>query len=414
MVCPRETKKRPERKELRMKYDFTTVMDRRGHDIIAAEVIPFDHVSVEEGFSTIPMWVADMSFPTPPFILEAMAERLRFPNLGYFAEPEAYARTIMDWHRTRKGVTDLTPDCIGYENGVLGGVSSAVRALTSPGDPILLHAPTYVGFTHVLEDTGRRAVHSKLIRDTEGVWRMDYEDMDRKLKEHRIHLAIFCSPHNPTGRVWEEWEIKRAMEVYAANHCLVISDEIWSDIIMPGYRHIPTQSVSPDAKARTIAFYAPSKTFSLAGLIGSYHVVYDPLLRDRLRREGALTHYNSQNVLSMAALLGAYTHGAEWVDELCAVLNDNIRYAVDFIHAHFSGVSVMRPQGTYMLFLDCGEWCKAHGTSIGELQHRGVRKGVIWQNGEAFLWPDSIRMNLALPNSLLREAMSRLERYAFV
>ena len=183
---------------------------------------------------------------------------------------------------------------------------------------------------------------------------------------------------------------------------------------MPGYRHIPTQSVSPDANARTIAFYAPSKTFSLAGLIGSYHVVYDPLLRDRLRREGALTHYNSQNVLSMAALLGAYTHGAEWVDELCAVLNDNIQYAVDYIHAHFPGVSVMRPQGTYMLFLDCGEWCKAHGTSIGELQRRGVRKGVIWQNGEAFLWPDSIRMNLALPNSLLREAMSRLERYAFV
>jgi hypothetical protein len=155
--------------------------------------------------------------------------------------------------------------------------------LTAPGEEILLHAPTYVGFTHVLENTGRNAVHSDLIRDEQGVWRMDYEDMDRKLKEHKIHLAIFCSPHNPTGRVWERWEIERAMEIYAKNDCVVISDEIWSDIIMPGFRHIPTQSVSEDAKQRSIAFYAPSKTFSLAGLIGSYHVVYNDRLRDRLR-----------------------------------------------------------------------------------------------------------------------------------
>ena len=396
-----------------MKYDFTTVLDRRGHDIVAAEMIPFEQASVAEGVSAIPMWIADMSFPTAPFILEAMEERLRFPNLGYFSEPDAYYQAIMDWHRTRKGVRDLTPQCIGYENGVLGGVSSAIRVLTSPGDAVLLHSPTYVGFTHVLENTGRKAVHSPLVRDAEGIWRMDYADMDRKLKENKIHLAVFCSPHNPTGRVWEEEEIRRAMEVYAENHCLVISDEIWSDLIMPGHRHIPTQSVSADAKNRTIAFYAPSKTFSLAGLIGSYHVVYEERLRDRLRREGELTHYNSQNVLSMAALLGAYTRGAEWVDELCGVLDRNLAYAVDFIRSRFSGVQVMRPQGTYMLFLDCGEWCRRSGVSIQELQRRGVQAGVIWQNGETFLWPDSIRMNLALPFSLLQEAMERLDRHAF-
>jgi cystathionine beta-lyase len=271
-----------------------------------------------------------------------------------------------------------------------------------------------VGFTHVLENLGRTAVHSRLIRDEHGIWRMDFEDMDRKLKENRIHLAIFCSPHNPTGRVWERRELEQAMEVYAANHCVVISDEIWSDILMPGVRHIPTQSVSADAKARTIAFYAPSKTFSLAGLIGSYHVVYNPLLRDRLRHEGDLTHYNSQNVLSMAALIGAYRYGADWVDELCAVLERNLRFACDFIGKEFPGVHVMMPQGTYMLFLDCGEWCASHGVSIRELQHRGVRAGVIWQNGESFLWPDSIRMNLALPFSLVEESMLRLKREVFV
>ena len=397
-----------------MHYDFTTVLDRHGHDIIAADMIPFRDAAVESGFSTIPMWIADMSFPTAPCVLEALEERLRFPNFGYFAAPDAYYRAIIDWHRQRKGVTGLEKEHIGYENGVLGGVSTAIRMLTTPGEEILLHAPVYVGFTHVLENTGRRALHTDLIRDGDGVWRMDYEDMDRKLREHKIHLAIFCSPHNPTGRVWERWEIEKAMEIYAANDCLVISDEIWSDILMPGVRHIPTQSVSEDAKMRTIAFYAPSKTFSLAGLIGSYHVVYNPRLRQRMAREGDMTHYNSQNVLSMAALIGAYTKGGDWVDEMCAVVDQNLRYACDFIEKNFPGVRVMRPQGTYMLFLDCGDWCRAHGVSIQELQRRGVRAGVIWQDGESFFWPDSIRMNLALPFSLLQEAMERLKTYAFL
>ena len=397
-----------------MNYDFTTVMDRRGHDLLATDVIPHEGVTVREGVTAIPMWIADMSFPTAPAVTEAIEERLRFPNFGYFSQSKEYYQAIIDWHRKRKQTENLSAEQIGYENGVLGGVSAAIRAFTSPGERILLHAPTYVGFTHVLENLGRTAVHSRLIRDEHGIWRMDFEDMDRKLKENRIHLAIFCSPHNPTGRVWERRELEQAMAVYAANHCVVISDEIWSDILMPGVRHIPTQSVSADAKARTIAFYAPSKTFSLAGLIGSYHVVYDPLLRDRLRHEGDLTHYNSQNVLSMAALTGAYRYGADWVDELCAVLEGNLRFACEFIGKEFPGVHVMMPQGTYMLFLDCGEWCVSHGVSIRELQHRGVRAGVIWQNGESFLWPDSIRMNLALPFSLVEESMVRLKREVFV
>lgn len=397
-----------------MNYDFTTVMDRRGHDLLATDVIPHEGVTVREGVTAIPMWIADMSFPTAPAVTEAIEERLRFPNFGYFSQSKEYYQAIIDWHRKRKQTENLSAEQIGYENGVLGGVSAAIRAFTSPGERILLHAPTYVGFTHVLENLGRTAVHSRLIRDEHGIWRMDFEDMDRKLKENRIHLAIFCSPHNPTGRVWERWELEQTMAIYAANHCVVISDEIWSDILMPGVRHIPTQSVSADAKARTIAFYAPSKTFSLAGLIGSYHVVYDPLLRDRLRHEGDLTHYNSQNVLSMAALTGAYRYGADWVDELCAVLEGNLRFACDFIGKEFPGVHVMMPQGTYMLFLDCGEWCVSHGVSIRELQHRGVRAGVIWQNGESFLWPDSIRMNLALPFSLVEESMVRLKREVFV
>ena len=398
-----------------MKYDFTTVLDRHGRDSEAFDKIPFAGVRPDEGFDVIPMWVADMSFPCAPSVMNAIYKRMEMPNFGYFELPKEYFDCIIDWQSRRNGVEGLRPEHIGYENGVLGGVSSAVQAFSAPGDKILVHSPTYVGFTHTMDDTGRIIIHSELKRDENGIWRMDYEDMDRKLKENNIHLAIFCSPHNPCGRVWERWEIERAMEVYAANDCVVISDEIWSDIIMPGHRHIPTQSVSEDAKNRVIAFYAPSKTFSLAGLVGSYHIIYNKYLRDRVVRQSAMTHYNDLNVLSVRALTGAFCReGEEWAEEMISVIDENIGYACGFISENFPGVSFMRPQGTYMLFLDCGEFCRAKGITITELQHRGIRCGVIWQNGEAFIYPNSIRMNLALPKSRLIEAMDRLKKYVFI
>lgn len=397
-----------------MRYDFTTYLDRRGRDSIAADFIPLPGVKPREGVEPIPMWVADMSFPIAPAVLEAIQKRLNFPSMGYFPTPEAYFQAIIDWQRRRHGVEALEREAIGYENGVLGGVSAAIQAFSAPGEKILLHAPTYVGFTHVLDGLGRKAEHSLLRMDENGIWRMDFEDMDRRLRENGIRLAIFCSPHNPTGRVWERWEIERAMEIFAANDCLVISDEIWSDLIMPGYRHIPTQSVSEDARQRTLAFYAPSKTFSLAGLIGSYHIVYNARLRDRLRRQSALSHYNNPNILSTYALIGAYNEGEAWADELCAVVDGNHARACAFFRDECPGVKLMRPQGSYMLFLDCGDWCDAHGVDFAALLRRGVEAGVIWQNGEDFFWPRSIRLNLALPRHKLDEALERLKNEAFI
>ena len=392
-----------------MPYDFTTMLDRRGRDSIAADYIPIPGASVRKGVEPIPMWVADMSFPVAPAILEAMQRRLDFPSLGYFPLPPAYYDAIISWQRRRNGVEGLTAEAIGYENGVLGGVSTAIQMLTAPGEKILLHAPTYVGFTHVLEDAGRTAVHSALRQDEHGVWRMDFADMEQKLREEKIHLAIFCSPHNPTGRVWERWEIEQAMALYAKYDCTVISDEIWSDILMPGHRHIPTQSVSEDAKRRTLAFYAPSKTFSLAGLVGSYHIVYDAALRDRLRRRSAVSHYNSPNILSVYALIAGYDKCEDWVDEMCRVIDANHAFACGHIERCWPGVTVMRPQGTYMLFLDCGAWCDENATAFPALLRRGVEAGVIWQNGEDFFAPRSIRLNLALPAEKLKEAFARLD-----
>ena len=194
----------------------------------------------------------------------------------------------------------------------------------------------------------------------------------------------------------------------------MISDEIWSDIILNGNRHIPLQSVSEDARNRTAAIYAPSKTFNLAGLIGSYHIIYNKALRDRIEKESSLSHYNTMNVLSMHALIGAYQpEGYEWVDELREVLSGNINYACQFIEEHFPGVHTARPEGTYMLFLDCSEWCAAHGCTIEEVMQAGWDVGVAWQDGRAFHGPCHIRVNLALPFSRVKEAFDRLARYVF-
>ena len=401
-----------------MKYDFTSIMDRHGMDAIAVDgpgTIPaFAPDKPKEGFDVIPMWIADMNFPTVPTIQEAIIERTKHPAFGYFMPREEYFAEIIKWQETRNGVTGLTPECIGYENGVLGGVIAALNCMCSRGDNVLLHSPTYVGFTAALENNGYKIIHSPMYIDQDQIWRMDFDDMEQKIVENKIHAAIFCSPHNPVGRVWERWEIERAMEIYKKHDVYVVSDEIWSDIIIGDHKHIPTQSVSEDARMRTAAMYAPSKTFNLAGLVGSYHIVYNTWLRDRMDKESGLCHYNSMNVLSMYALIGAYKpEGYEWVDEMCQTIRGNVDFACDYIAKHFEGVSVCRPQGTYMLFVDCTEWCKAHGKTIVELEKACWDVGVTVQDGRMFQAPCHLRMNLALPLSRVQEAFDRLDRYVF-
>lgn len=397
-----------------MKYDFTSILDRTGKDAIAVEKIPIPGAQVKAGFDRIPMWVADMNFPTVPTVIETMMERVQHPAYGYFDLSEEYYRSIIQWQETRNGVKGLKPEHIGYENGVLGGVISALNVMCSKGDSVLLHSPTYIGFTNCMKNNGYNIVHSPLRKDENGIWRMDFADMEKKIVENHIHATVFCSPHNPCGRVWERWEIEKVMELYKKHDVFVVSDEIWSDLILDGHKHIPTQSISEDAKNRTVAMYAPSKTFNLAGLVGSYHIIYNSWLRERVMKESSLSHYNEANVMSMHALIGAYKpEGYEWVDELRQVLTGNVEFACEYIKEHFEGIEVSKPEGTYMLFLDCTKWCEKHGKSIDELLRAGVEVGVIWQDGRPFHGPCHIRMNLALPLSRVKEAFERLERYVF-
>lgn len=400
-----------------MTYDFTTIMDRRGKDALAVDALgrlPGVPGAPKDGFDAIPMWVADMNFPTVPTIQEAIIRRVEHPAFGYFMPSDDYYNAIIDWQHKRNSVQGLTKEAIGYENGVLGGVASALAVFCSRGDNVLVHAPTYIGFTGTLTNNGYHIVHSPLVKDADGVWRMDFDDMEQKIIDNHIHAAIFCSPHNPTGRVWERWEIEQAMALYAKHDVFVISDEIWSDLILQGYQHIPTQSVSEDARQRTVALYAPSKTFNLAGLIGSYHIIYNEWIRDRVAKQSSLSHYNEMNVLSMHALIGAYQpEGHIWVDELRQVLSENVDFACQYITDHFDGVSVAKPQGTYMLFADCTDWCAAHDRTLDQVLQACWDVGVAVQDGRPFHGDCHIRMNLALPASRVREAFQRLDQYVF-
>ncbi len=401
-----------------MKYDFTTIMDRAGKDAIAIDglgLLPgFTPTPPKGDFDVIPMWVADMNFPTVPTIIDAMIKRTNHPAFGYFQPTDEYFDSIIKWHNIRNGVEGLKMEHIGYENGVIGGLLSGLRVIASQGDNILVHSPTYVGFTMSLENNGFNIIHSPLVKDANGVYRMDFDDMERCIVENQIHATIFCSPHNPCGRVWEEWEIKKAMEVFKKHDVYIISDEIWSDLTHPGYQHIPTQSVSDYARNHTVALYAPSKTFNLAGLVGSYHIIYNKWLKERVFKESSLSHYNEPNVISMHALIGAYKdEGYQWLDELKTVISQNIDYACDYIENKFEGVKVTKPEATYMLFLDCTEWCEKNGKTIDEVEQAAWDVGVSVQSGSLFHGTCHFRMNLALPLSRVKEAFERLDKYVF-
>jgi len=397
-------------------FDFTTMLERRGMDALAVDAIgtKYGPDGPKEGFDAIPMWVADMNFVGCPAIQDAIIRRVRHPAFGYFRPTDAYYDAIIGWQEKRNGVAGLEPRHIGYENGVLGGVVSTLNVLCSRGGSVLLHSPTYIGFTMALKRNGYDIVLSDLKRDEAGVWRMDFEDMERKLADGHIRAAVFCNPHNPCGRVWEPWEIEHAMALFEKYGVWVVSDEIWSDLLLGGRKHTPTQSVSEYARTHTAAMYAPSKTFNLAGLVGSYHIIYGDWLRERQAQESALSLYNEMNVLSMHALIGAYSpEGQAWVDQLCEVLTKNARAACAFIRERFEGVTLAEPEGTYMLFLHCEDWCRAHGKTLRELLKLGTDVGVAWQDGRPFHDPWGIRMNLALPHAKMTEAFERLDKYVF-
>ena len=391
-----------------MKYDFDKVVDRHGTNCLKYDF------AIERGkpADILPLWVADMDFQTAPAILERLEETVKHGIFGYSDGKEGYFAAVQNWYRERFG-WETKPEWLVKTPGVVFALAAAVRAYTKEGDGVLLQQPVYYPFSEVITDNGRKIVNSPL-KITDGYYTMDFDDLETKIVENKVKLFLLCSPHNPVGRVWSEEELRRVGEICLRHGVLVVSDEIHSDFTREGHPHTVFAKLGAEFEQNCLICTAPSKTFNLAGLIGSYHIIYSKWLRDRVDKESSLCHYNEINVLSMHALIGAYKpEGYEWVDELCQVLTANVDFACDFIARRFEGVEVSRPQGTYMLFLDCTRWCEAHGKSIEALQRAGWDVGVAWQDGRPFHGPCHIRMNLALPLSRVQEAFRRLDEYVF-
>ena len=398
-----------------MKYDFTTLPDRHGRDSIAVDGLGkgFAPDAPQPGFDAIPMWVADMNFVCLPTIQQAVIERVQHPAFGYFDPTPEYYGSIIRWQETRNDVTGLTAEAIGYENGVLGGVISALNCVCSRGDKVLVHSPTYIGFTRCLTDNGYDIVHSPLVQDENGVWRMDYADMEKHLAEEHIHAAILCSPHNPCGRVWERWELEKAMELYKKYNVYVVSDEIWSDIILSGHKHIPTQSISEDARMRTAALYAPSKTFNLAGMKTSNIVIHNKELQKKWKDyvNGSLS-MDGASALGMTAMIAAYTEGEEWLEQLKDYLDGNFAYIDEYLKKYLPKAHLVKAEGTYLAWLDLNGYVDRDEKKLEELMQKKAKvaldEGYIFgEEGRGFE-----RINVASPRSVIEECMNRI-RTAF-
>ncbi len=390
-------------------YSFDTVWNRtEGKDAIKWEVPRKAGSPVyTEAEDIIPMWVADMDFATPPCVIDAISARLAHPILGYFDLPAPYIDAVNHWQQTRFGVTEtLTKKEIAYQNSVLGAVSSFLQAYTLASDKILIHSPIYTGFQMIIKNLGRTICASPLAMDEAGIYRMDLADMEAKIVAEKISVMIFCSPHNPTGRVWERKEIEAVVALCDKHGVTLISDEIWADFITDtACKHIVTQSVSERAKQMTMAVYAPSKTFNIAGLVGAYSIIYNNQMANKINALASATHYNGANILSCHALIGGYQNGAAWVDEMNQYIRSNQEYVVEFINTHCKGAKAYLPQAPYLLWVDVSGCNKDFDTLYADI----LATGILPSSGKGFCSDHHLRMNLACPRSVCEAAMQRLK-----
>ena len=391
-----------------MQYDFDTPIDRT-HTWSIKHDFKKENGKADD---ILPLWVADMDFRSPDSVVEALKKAVDHGIFGYSRADESYFDAVAAWYQKRHHLT-LQPEWMTCTPGIVFALSIAVRAFTQEGDAVLIQPPVYHPFSRAILRNKRTLVENPLVLK-DGHYEMDLEELEQKVLDEHVKLMILCNPHNPVGRVWTREELTALADICLRHHVYVISDEIHGDFVWQGHEQTPYASISEEACLHSMMCTAPSKTFNLAGLVGSYHIVYNSWWRDRMEKESSLSHYNMMNVLSMHALIGAYKpEGYEWTNELCEVLTSNIDFACDYIEKHFEGVTVSKPQGTYMLFVDCTDWCKAHGKTIEDVEHACWDVGAAIQDGTMFFGPCHLRMNLASPRSRIEEAFHRMDKYVF-
>jgi cysteine-S-conjugate beta-lyase len=385
-----------------MRYDFDSVLDRRH-----SHSLKWDHCPRAYGLhDVIPMWVADMDFPAPQPIVEAVQGRAAHPAYGYVSTPTGFWEAAVGWLRDRHG-WDVHHNWLARSPGVVPALSLCVTAFTQPGDKIVVQPPVYYPFFWAVENNGRRLVRNPLAFE-DGRFRMDLDDLEQKI-DSRTRMLILCSPHNPVGRVWTREELERLGDICVRHDLLVVSDEIHMDLVYSSHRHVPFASLSSALAERTITCLAPSKTFNIAGLTTSLVVASNPSLLSRYNAALMASGLGIANLFGTVALEAAYRGGAEWLDQLLEYLGGNVALAEEFIAERIPPLRFVRPEGTYLALIDCRD-LNFGQAALDEFFLRTAR--VYFDSGPMFgeECTGFERINFGCPRALLREALERMER----
>lgn len=385
-----------------MKYDFDKVIERRGTDSTKWEYMPDTPNSNE----VLPMWVADMDFMVPKPVIEALKKRVEHGIYGYTSRSSSYWEAISGWFKRRHG-WEINKDWITHSPGVLPAILISINTFTNPGDKIILQSPVYPPFHTVVENNGRKLVYNQL-KEQNGLYKIDFEDLENKI-DNQVKMMIFCSPHNPGGRVWNEEELLRLGEICLKHKILIISDEIHCDLILKDYKHIPIASLSDELTQNSITCISASKTFNFGGLATSANIIPNSQIRNLFNHTLENMELDTGNLFGMAALEAAFRYGDEWLEQLLRYVEDNLNYLVRYLKDRIPQIKPMVPQGTYLVWLDCKEL----KLNPSELMDFMINKAKVRLNdgftfgpgGEGFL-----RMNIACPRSTLEEGLSRIEK----
>jgi cystathionine beta-lyase len=385
-----------------MTWNFDEPVLREGTDCIKYDLR-------EEIFGkkdVIPMWVADMDFNTPDFIIKAIRNRLNHEIFGYSLRPEIYYQSIISW-LIRKHSWHIEKDWISFSPGVVPALNFCTLAFTKPGDGVIVQPPVYFPFFSAVESHGRKLIYNPL-RENGGRWEMDFENLESSIQAD-TKMIIISNPHNPVGRVWSPEELNRLAAICLKNNILILSDEIHCDLVLPDYKHTPMASLSEEIAQKTITFIAPSKTFNLAGLSTSSVVISNPALRRTFARLIESLHVSNGNIFGTIASIAAYSQGYEWLNALLGYIVNNISFVTDYCEQLIPEILPVRPEATYMIWLDC----RKLGIKGKVLQDFFVRKAGVGMNEGSTFGPGGegfMRMNVASSHHVVVKAMEQIEK----
>lgn len=385
-----------------MSYNFDEIIDRRGTFSVKYDMCE----TVFGRADVLPMWVADMDFRTPDFIRDAVIARAKGDVYGYTFRDDGYYQAVADWITRRHG-WKVDKKWISYTPGVVAAINMAVMGLTSVGDGVIIQTPVYPPFIHSVTSHGRKLITNTL-KDSDHGYEMDFDLLERQAKDAK--MLILSNPHNPVGRCWTKNELQRLGEICLKNNVLVISDEIHCDLVLPGFKHIPFASLSPEFEKISITAHAASKTFNIAGMATSSIIVPNDELREKYVGFVHDTEIDLGNVLGKEATRAAMLHGEPWLAQLLNYLKDNADFAVDFIRREMPKVRVHKPEATYLLWLDFS----GYGLSDEKLNRRMVDEiGLGLNPGHEFgkEGENHLRMNLACPRSVLKTALEKMKNF---